>query len=208
MEGLVLISTILAIHIFAWLAPGPVSVLIIRNSLIYSRETGVWTALGIAIGTFIHIAYSVTGIALIISTSAIAFNIIKFLGVGYLTYLGINTLLLKIKTQKANAPTKHKDIPALKAIKTGFLVNILSPKASLFFASIFATIFASGSPLWVIVFLVIVMPLNSFVMASIFSIFFTQKKIISAYSKYQHIVNKFLGATLILLAVMIAFHKG
>ena len=82
MENLILIGTILAIHVFAWLTPGPLFVLIIRNSLVYSRKTGVWTALGIAIGSLIHTTFSVTGIALIISTSATAFTLIKFLGAG------------------------------------------------------------------------------------------------------------------------------
>lgn len=208
MESLILISTILTVHIFAWLTPGPLFVLIVRNSLVYSRKIGVWTAIGIAIGNFIHITYSITGIALIISTSAIAFNVIKFLGVGYLAYLGIKTLFIKIETQKADTPDEHKDISTLKAVKIGFLTNILSPKASLFFASIFATVLSSGSPFWVIAFLMIAMPLNSFVMASILSVFFTQKKVRSVYSKYQGIVNKCLGAALILLAAMVVLHKG
>lgn len=208
MESLILISTILAIHVFAWFTPGPLFVLIIRNSLVYSRKSGLWTAVGIAIGNFIHITYSVTGIALIISRSDTAFNVIKFLGVGYLTYLGIKTFLIKVDTQKADTTSsKHEDISPFNAAKIGFLTNILSPKASLFFASIFATVMASGSPFWVIIFLWIAMPLNSFVMASILSMFFTQKRVRSVYSKYQHIVNKLLGAALLILALMIAIHK-
>lgn len=208
MENLVLISTILAIHIFAWLTPGPLFVLIVRNSLMYSRKTGIWTAVGIAVGNFIHITYSVTGIALIISASGTAFNIIKFLGVGYLAYLGIKTLLVKVELRNADATfNEHKDISPLKAVKIGFLTNILSPMASLFFASIFATVMGSGAPFWVVVFLWIAMPLNSFVMASLLSVFLTQKNIKSVYTKYENIVNKFLGATLLALAITIAFHK-
>ena len=207
MESLILISTILAIHIFAWFTPGPLFVLIIRNSLVYSRKSGIWTAVGIAIGNFIHISYSVTGLTLILSTSPVAFNIIKFLGVGYLTYLGIKTFLIKVETQKADTSNEHKDISPFKAAKIGFLTNILSPKASLFFASIFATVMASGSPFWIVIFLWIAMPLNSFVMASILSVFFTQKKVRSFYGDYQHIVNKLLGVALLVLAIMIAIHK-
>lgn len=206
MENFILIGTILAIHIFAWLTPGPAFVLIVRNSLIYSRRTGIYTAAGMAIGNIVHITYSVTGIALIISASGTAFNAIKFLGVGYLIYLGIKTLLLKIGAQKTDTQEKYKDISVFDAIKIGFLTNILSPKAFLFYTSIFATVLSSEPPFWVVVFLMAAMPLNSFIMASVLSIFFTQKKIRSVYSKYQSIVNKCLGVALILLAVMIAFH--
>ena len=202
MENLILISTILFIHILVWFTPGPLFVLIVRNSLVYSRKSGIWTAVGIAVGNAIHIIYSVTGIALIISTSETAFNIIKFLGAGYLVYLGIKTFLIKAETQKADAANEHKEISPFKAAKIGFLTNILSPKASLFFASIFATVISSNPPLWVVIFLMIAMPINSFVMASIF---FTQKQVKSVYLKYQYIFNKILSVALILLAIIIAF---
>ena len=208
MESLILIITILAIHVFAWFTPGPLFVLIVRNSLMYSRKSGIWTAVGIAIGNFIHITYSVIGLALIIAASPITFNIIKFLGVGYLIYLGIKTFLAKMETQNADAMSDtSKDISPFQAAKMGFLTNILSPKASLFFASIFAMVMASGFPFWVVIFLWIAMPLNSFVMASILSVFFTQKKIKSVYANYQHIVNKLLGLALLVLAIMIALYK-
>lgn len=207
MESLILISTILVIHAFAWFTPGPLFVLIIRNSLIYSRKSGIWTAVGIGIGNAIHITYSVTWLALIISASPIAFNIIKFLGVGYLTYIGIKTFFIKVDAQRLDSTTEqHKDLTPFQAAKIGFLTNILSPKASLFFASIFTTVIASGSPFWVVVFLWIAMPLNSVIMASILSVFFTQKKMRSVYTNYQHIVNKLLGVALLVLAIMILIH--
>lgn len=207
MENIFLIGSILTIHIFAWFTPGPLFVLIIRNSLLYSRKSGVWTAAGIAIGNFIHITYSVAGLALIVSTVPIAFNIIKFLGAGYLAYLGIRTLLVKIDVQKADSAfERHRDISAFNAAKTGFFTNILSPKASLFFASIFATVLASGTPFWVVVFLWIAMPLNSFVMAVLLSVFFTQTRIRTIYAKYENIVNKLLGAALLVFAALIISH--
>jgi len=208
MENVILVGTILAVHIFAWFTPGPLFVLIVRNSLIYSRKSGIWTAVGIAIGNFTHITYSVTGLALIISASPIASTIIKFLGVGYLVYLSIKTFLIKVETQEVDtASDERKDLSPFQAAKTGFLTNILSPKASLFFVSIIATVMASGSPFWVIVFLWIAMPLNSFMMASIFSVFFSQKKVRAVYEKHQHIVNKVLGIALLVLAGMIAIYK-
>lgn len=207
MESVILISTILAIHIFAWFTPGPLFVLILRNSLVYSRKTGIWTALGIAIGNLIHITYAVIGISILISTSPVIFNVIKFLGVGYLIYLGIKTLLLKINAQKTDDFVEQKDLTPFQAVKIGFFTNILSPKASLFFASIFATVMSSGAPFWVVIFLWIAMPLNSFIMASILSLIFTHKKVKFVYTKYQGIINKCLGIALILLATIIAFHK-
>jgi threonine/homoserine/homoserine lactone efflux protein len=208
MQNLTLICAILAIHIFSWFTPGPLFVLIIRNSLVYSRKSGIWTAVGIAIGNLIHITYSIIGLKFLISTSEMVTNIIKFLGVGYLAYLGVKTLLVKINLQKTVTESEnHQYISAFNAAKIGFLTNILSPHASLFFASVFASLIASNAPKWVIVILWIAMPLNSLLMASLFSLFFTQKTVKSAYAKYQHIFNKLLGLALLAFAVMIALHK-
>lgn len=208
MEYVFLIGSILAIHIFAWFTPGPLFVLIVRNSLVYSRKSGIWTAVGIAIGNLIHITYSIAGLALVISTSDVAFNVIKFIGAGYLAYLGVKTLLVKVDAQKADtASEERQNISAFNAAKIGFLTNILSPKASLFFASIFATVLASGAPFWVVVFLWVAMPLNSFVMAVLLSVFFTQERVRLIYRKYENVVNKLLGAALLIFAVAIAFHQ-
>ena len=205
MQNLVLIGTILSIHVMAWLTPGPLFVLIIRNSLVYSRKIGFWTALGFALGNFIHITLAVFGISLIIQSSPLAFSTVKFLGAGYLIYLGIKTLLMKIRAQKTDAPTKHDNITVLQAIKIGFLTNILSAGAYLFFASIFATVLSTTTSSWVVATLAIAMPLNTFVMASILSLFFTHHKIKSIYIKFQYILNKCLGVALILFALTIAF---
>ncbi len=208
MESLTFIGTILTIHILAWLTPGPLFVLIIRNSLVYSRKTGIWTAVGFSIGNFIHIAFAVFGISLIISTSPIASTIVKFLGAGYLTYLGIKTLLMKIDAQKANTTSfEHKNISTFHAVKIGFLTNILSIGAYLFFASIFATVLSNGSPFWVTGFLAVAMPLNTFVMASILSLFFTQKRVRTVYTRFHNVLNKCLGAALILFALLVLFNR-
>jgi len=207
MENLAFVGTIITIHILAWLTPGPLFVLIVRNSLIYSRKIGFWTSLGFSLGNLIHITLAVFGISIIIQSSPLAFNVIKFLGAGYLIYLGIKTFLLKIEAQKADHPTEHKDISNLQAVKIGFLANISSTGAYLFFASIFSTVLSSSSPFWVILFLAITMPLNTFVMSSILTIFFTQKNVKIIYGKFQHIINQCLGVALILLALLSLLKK-
>jgi threonine/homoserine/homoserine lactone efflux protein len=208
MQNLTLVFTIVAVQTFAWLTPGPNFVLIVRNSLVYSRKAGIWTAMGISIASLVHISYSVVGIWLIGSTSNAALNLLKFFGIGYLAYLGIKTLLIKVDPQKyISTIEEHKYISPFDAAKVGFLVNISSPLAPPYFASLFGTIIASGAPLWVVIFLWIALPLNSFVMATLLSLFFTQKNVKAIYTKYQHIVNKLLGLTLLALALMMAFHK-
>jgi len=208
MQNIILILSILGIHFLAWFTVGPQFVLIVRNSLLYSRKTGIWTAVGIATGNSIHITYSVITITLVTSVSPTSFVVIKFLGVFYLTYLGIKTILAKKQT-KNNSSEKDKktDLTKLQSIRIGLITSILSPKASLFFVSMFGVVISAGSPWWVIIFLLIAMPTLSFSMASMWAIVFSQNKIRAIYNKYQSIVNKFLGGALIVLAIIIAFYK-
>lgn len=206
MQNLFLILTALSVHIFAWLTPGPIFVLIVRNSLLYSRTTGIWTAVGIALGNITHITYSITWLALIISSSTLAFNSIKYLGIAYLLYLWVKTLTAKTNTKATGEiHSSHKnDLSPLQAIKIGFLTNILSPKASLFFMSIFATIMTAHPPKWVLIALLVLMPLNSLCMATLYSYIFTQKKVLSTYASFQKYINWLLWGSLIVLAVSIA----
>jgi threonine/homoserine/homoserine lactone efflux protein len=161
---------------------------------------------GIAIGNIVHITYIVSGLALIVSATPAAFNVIKYLGIGYLIYLGITTLITRVATSEGDTfAESRRDLTPFQAVKTGFITNILSPKAPLFFASIFATVVESSAPFWVTVFLWIAMPLNSFMMATLHSVLFSLEKVRHTVAKYQRIVNALLGMALILLALILAF---
>ena len=207
MENIILIGTILGIHVLAWLAPGPLFVLIMRNSLMYSRKTGVWTAAGIAVGNLLHISYSVAAVTLLVATSDVVLTVLKLTGAGYLAYLGVKTVVAKSSTVTSEATGERGDITPLAAFKTGFLTNFLNPNASLFFASIFATLISSNAPFWVVGILWIVMPLNSSISASVLSVFFTYPAVKTVYARYERIANFVLGGALVLLALMIVFRN-
>jgi len=207
MENIILIGTILGIHVLAWLAPGPLFVLIVRNSLMYSRKTGVWTAVGIAVGNLLHISYSVVAVTLLVATSDAALQVLKLAGAGYLAYLGVKTVVTKANSIRSEATGERRDILPFAAFKTGFLANFLNPNASLFFASIFATLISSGAPVWVVGILWIAMPLNSFISASVLSTFFTYPAVKTVYARYERIANTVLGGALVLLALMIVFRN-
>ena len=57
-------------HLLAVISPGPDFALITRNSLVFSRRTGVYASIGLALGILVHITYSLVGIGLIIVLSA------------------------------------------------------------------------------------------------------------------------------------------
>ncbi|MBA2747800.1 MAG: LysE family transporter [Tatlockia sp.] len=139
------ILTITLIQLVAIMSPGPDFAIICCNSLIYSRRTGIYSALGISLGILVHVTYTLVGIGLIISKSVILFSTIKLLGAAYLIYIGYKSL--KAKPIRENTTEKLKqDITRLQAIKVGFVTNILNPKVTLFFFSLFTQVISPTTP--------------------------------------------------------------
>ncbi|HQX26458.1 MAG TPA: LysE family transporter [Alphaproteobacteria bacterium] len=138
---------IVVLMIVAAASPGPDFVLAIRNALTYSRQTGIFTAIGLALGVCVHTAYCILGIAALISKSIVLFNVIKYLGAAYLVYIGIRALLSKGFTDaQDNISRARTDIHWSKALGMGFLTNILNPKATMFFLALFTQVIEPGTP--------------------------------------------------------------
>lgn len=204
MQTLALIGTVTVIHFLALISPGPDFIMCVRNSLTYSRKTGIWTAVGFGAGISIHIFYCLAGLALVISQSIVVFNAIKLLGAAYLVYIGIKSILSKSSKIEIHAQHKKADISALEAIKIGFLTNALNPKATLFFLSLFTLVISPETPGTTLAILSTIMVLDTILWFSLVATFMTQQKVRSLFEKYQDTFNKTLGGLLVALGIKVA----
>lgn len=120
-----------------FLVPGPAVIITISQTIKSGRKNGIMTACGIALGDSIHVLFAVLGLSAILLSSALAFEIVKYIGALYLFYLGIQMLLTKTKQkEKSNLEQMSGSIDkssSWKSIKQGFLAEILNPKTALFF---------------------------------------------------------------------------
>lgn len=208
MENIILIGTVAFVHLLGAISPGPNFLITVKNSLSYSRKTGIYTVLGITTGYLIYIILCLTGLAIIISKSVIIFSIIKYLGAGYLIYLGIKSLLNKSDIKIGNNKIKKQtDISKFQAIKSGLLVFLANPKAALFWLGIFAVAIPPKTPVSILTIMIIVMCVNGFLWYSLVAVFFTQKKVQSVFLKFQNTFNKIFGGLLILLGLKIALSE-
>src|SRR5688572_10012358 len=124
MEYLPIILTVALVHLLAVISPGPDFIMITRNSLMYSRKTGIYTAIGLGLGILVHVVYSLVGIGLLISKSILLFNTIKLLGAAYLIYIGYKSLTSKSSNLNILNQDHKKDISIFDAIKIGFFTNV------------------------------------------------------------------------------------
>lgn len=130
------------------LVPGSDTVYVLTRAIVGGRKKGVISALGISTGILVHTLLAALGLSVILRESALAFNIMKFAGAGYLVFLGIKAVVSK-KPLFDSDPESLDESP-LKVYRQGVLTNVLNPKAALFFLALmpqFVSQSAGSSPL-------------------------------------------------------------
>ncbi len=199
--------TVALIHLLAVMSPGPDFAMVSKNSLINSRKVGILTAVGLGLGIIVHVVYSLIGIGIIISQSIVLFSIIKYLGAGYLIYIGYKALKSK-KQQGAVTLGETKMISNGTAIKMGFLTNVLNPKATLFFLALFTQVINPETPLLIQVLYGAEMSVMTFVWFSLVALVLSQQGLKGVLSKIMHHVEHVFGAMLIALGIKIALSNS
>ena len=130
------------------LVPGSDTVYILTRAVVGGRKKGIISALGISTGILIHTLLAALGLSVILRESALAFNIMKFAGAGYLVFLGIKAIISK-EPLFDSSPESLDESP-LKVYRQGVLTNALNPKVALFFLALlpqFVSQSAGSSPL-------------------------------------------------------------
>lgn len=112
------------------LTPGPAVMYIVTRSVDQGRKAGFVSVLGIEVGTLFHIAAAALGLSAILASSALLFDVVKYLGAAYLIYLGIRKLLSKDESADV---TVNKQQNLRQIFQQGVVVNVLNPKTALFF---------------------------------------------------------------------------
>src|SRR5215212_6668970 len=88
------------------------------------------SVLGVEMGTLVHVAFAAAGLSAILASSATAFSVVKWLGVAYLIWLGLQRLLAR---DEEEVPVEVEPERLLRVFLQGIIVNVLNPKTALFF---------------------------------------------------------------------------
>jgi len=112
------------------LIPGPAVLYITTRSATQGRLAGLVSVLAIETANSIQATAAGLGLSAILLSSALAFDVVKYLGAAYLIYLGIR----KLMSRDNDTETEEFKKESLSRIYwQGFVVNILNPKTALFF---------------------------------------------------------------------------
>ena len=111
--------------------PGPAVLYVINRSISDGRSTALAAVAGLEIGNFMHVVAATVGLSAVIAASATAFGVVKWIGAGYLIYIGLRTLSRK----PASFSQEQKSLSRRKSFTQGIVVNTFNPKVALFFLS-------------------------------------------------------------------------
>lgn len=197
------IITISLIAILMAISPGADFVMVTRNSIFYSRKAGLYSALGISAAIWVHVAYSIAGLAIIISNSIILFSIIKYLGAAYLIYIGWKTFTSK-SLPKVTENKSSFDLSPWKAFKIGFITNVLNPKTTIFFLSIFTQLVTVNTPLWLQIVYGVIISFAHLVWFVSVSFLFSHPVLLNKFNQYKKSIERVVGSVLIAFGLKVA----
>lgn len=119
-------ATFLLLTLFVVASPGVDFALITKRTIGTGKSDGMKMALGLTSGALIHTLAAAFGLSIILMKSALAFEIIKYLGAIYLIYLGVSSFINKKK--KDNTSLQEVEVPKQSAFKQGcyILFNVFT----------------------------------------------------------------------------------
>ena len=109
--------------------PGTGVLYTLAAGLARGARASVVAVFGCTLGVVPHMMAAITGLAALLHTSALAFQVLKYLGVAYLVYMAWST----IRDKSTLAVEETPSVPARQVIVSGVLLNLLNPKLTLFF---------------------------------------------------------------------------
>ncbi len=184
------------------ISPGADFVLVLKNSINFGRRAGILTAVGISLAIGVHISYSMFGITYLISQNELAFQTIRYLGAGYLVYLGLKGILSKEQVSNEAEATQKK---GQRYFVQGFFCNVLNPKTMLFFLSIFSQLITNNSTgnVFALGYGVYMMALHM-AWFTLVAILFTSPLLQDWLNKFKQQLNQVCGAGLVLFGSALA----
>lgn len=190
------------ITILAVISPGADFAMVTRNSYLYGRRAGLLAAGGIALGVQVHVMYTMLGVGLLIAKSPSLYFAIKIIGAIYLIYIGYQTFFARavVSTEAGEGQSLNN----LAALRAGFMTNAFNPKTTLFVLSTYTQVVQVDTSLLAQFGYGLFMSVAHWIWFSLVALFFSDHRLRAGMLRQQVILNRFIGAVLVILGVSLA----
>jgi RhtB (resistance to homoserine/threonine) family protein len=201
------------------ITPGADTMLVMRSVLARGQRAGLLTTLGICAGCLLHAAFSAFGLSLILMRSATAYETVKWLGAGYLVYLGVQSLRAawRVRAMKPLLPEvaqdeKTDDEFALaaprRAFVEGLLTNLLNPKVAIFYLAFLPQFLSPGDPVLAkSLLLALIHAVLGVAWLSLITVFLGRMRTLLERPRVKRSIEAAAGTMLILFGLRLALEK-
>ena len=136
-----LFSTFIFASLVLAITPGPGVLYIVTRSIVQGRISGLISVSGVALGNLGNAFAASLGLAAVFAWSSFAFLTIKYAGALYLLFLGVQML----RSSSAEDPVAPATASPRRVFRDGFVVALLNPKTTIFFAAFLPQFFGGHS---------------------------------------------------------------
>ncbi len=187
------------------LTPGAGAINTMSNALTSGFRRSFWGILGQQVALVIHVIIVAAGVGILVSQTPFLFMLIRYVGAAYLVYLGIRQLLAK--------PVKNDGVDSPAAVESGFSmfrrglwVNLLNPKAIVFFLAFMPQFIRPDEPLLpqYVILTITVVVIDIIVMWFVFAAGAKQLAHLTASEHGQLVLNRIFGVLFIVVGVLLA----
>ena len=187
-----------------FITPGPPRVVIVSHTINYGLKNSVWTAFGDISANTCQGILAVFFVGTFLKDNPEALNFLKWAGIFYIIYLAYDTYTAKIRSIDSKITfTKSK----LSFYKDGFLVAGLSPKAIVFFTTIFIS-FIDFSGNYYIQFLILIITYVVLDFSTLMIYGLAAEKISNYLRNKPKLLNTISACVLVLIALFIAINQS
>ena len=142
-------STWLAFFAASWaisISPGAGAVAAMSSGLNHGFRRGYFTTLGLVLGIWGQLVVVGVGLGALVAASSTAFMVVKWLGVAYLVWLGVQQW--RAPAQPLAASNEHAQVPARDLVLRGAAINAVNPKGTVFLLAVVPQFLTLSEPLW------------------------------------------------------------
>ena len=197
---------LLAATVVISFTPGAGAVNTMTNAINEGWRRSLWGIMGQQLALIVHVIIVAAGVGVIVQSSPLLFNIIRYAGAAYLVYLGVRLAFARVADTDLDAPTRRPRESGWSMLRRGFWVNILNPKAIVFFlAFVPQFVCPDRDPLpQYLILIATVIVVDIVVMWGFFAAAARPFRRLTATARGQRLLNRIFGALFIAVAVLLA----
>lgn len=200
--SLMLWMSLLLICILGAMSPGPSLAVVLRQTVTNGRGHGIFAGCAHALGVGLWAAMTVWGLGVLVNEYQLLFQLLTWLGAGYLIWLGINALRL---AATPDLRAGQGDTETLwQAARSGALISLLNPKLAVFFMALFSQFVSVGQELSDQLILIATATLVDGAWYTLVALLFSQPKLLEWLRLHLKRIEQITGVVLIGLAVRVA----